>query len=42
MTGDTSLAHIEPQKVADLAVVQKPVDADALIALVYNLAARPM
>jgi CheY-like chemotaxis protein len=42
MTGDTSLARVEPQKVANLTVVQKPVDADALIALVHNLAARPM
>jgi PAS domain S-box-containing protein len=42
MTGDTSLVHTEPQKVANLTVVQKPVDGDALIALVQNLAVRPM
>jgi CheY-like chemotaxis protein len=42
MTGDTSLVHNEPQKVVNLTVVQKPVDGDALIALVQDLAARPM
>jgi PAS domain S-box-containing protein len=41
MTGDTSLAQTKSRKVANLTVVQKPVDADALVALVQDLAARP-
>jgi DNA-binding NtrC family response regulator len=38
MTGDTSLRHIEEQKVANLTVVQKPVDPDILISLIYEMA----
>ncbi len=40
MTGDTSLRHIEAQNVADLKVVQKPFDPDALIALIHEMADR--
>ena len=38
MTGDTSLRHIEEQRVANLTVVQKPVDPDILINLIYGIA----
>jgi CheY-like chemotaxis protein len=38
MTGDTSLRHIEAQNVSNLTVVQKPVDPDALIALIHEMA----
>jgi len=41
MTGDTSLRHIEGQKIANLKVVQKPVDPDTLIALIQEMAQRP-
>jgi two-component system, sensor histidine kinase len=41
MTGDTSLRHIEAQNIASLKVVQKPFDADALIALIHEIAERP-
>jgi two-component system chemotaxis response regulator CheY len=37
MTGDTSLRHIEAQNIAHLTVVQKPVDPDVLMALIYNM-----
>ena len=40
MTGDTSLRHIEAQNIANLTVVQKPVDPDALIALIHEMADR--
>jgi PAS domain S-box-containing protein len=38
MTGDTSLRHIEAQNVANLKVVQKPVDPDTLMALIQAVA----
>jgi PAS domain S-box-containing protein len=41
MTGDTSLRHIEAQNIVNLKVVQKPVDPDALIALIREMADRP-
>lgn len=41
MTGDTSLRHIEEQEVANLTVVQKPVDPESLIGLICEMAARP-
>lgn len=40
MTGDTSLRHIEEQNIENLKVVQKPVDPDALIAFIYEMAER--
>jgi two-component system, sensor histidine kinase len=40
MTGDTSLRHIEAQNIANLKVVQNPIDPDALIALIHEMAAR--
>jgi DNA-binding NtrC family response regulator len=41
MTGDTSLRHIEAQNVPNLAVVQKPVYPDALMALIHKVAQQP-
>jgi len=41
MTGDTSLRHIEEQNIANLTVVQKPIDPDALIGLIHKMAALP-
>ena len=41
MTGDTSLRHIEGQKIVNLQVVQKPVAPDVLIALIHEIADRP-
>ena len=40
MTGDTSLRHIQEQNVENLTVVQKPVDPDALIELIHEMARR--
>ena len=40
MTGDTSLRHIEDQKIANLIIIQKPVDPDALIGLIHEEASR--
>ncbi len=40
MTGDTSLRHIEAQNIANLAVVQKPADPDALIARIHEMVER--
>jgi DNA-binding response OmpR family regulator len=40
MTGDTSLRHIQEQNVANLTVVQKPVDPDVLIELIHEMARR--
>ena len=34
MSGDTSLRHIEAQNVPNVLVVQKPFDADDLLALI--------
>jgi two-component system, sensor histidine kinase len=42
MTGDTSLRHIEAQNIAKIRVVQKPVDPDALIALIRGMAEREL
>jgi PAS domain S-box-containing protein len=39
MTGDTSLRHIEKRNDANLTVVQKPIDPDALIGLIHKMAA---
>jgi len=39
MTGDTSLRHIEEQEIANLTVVQKPIEPDALIDLIHRMAA---
>jgi hypothetical protein len=36
MSGDTSLRHIEAQNIPKVTVVQKPVDPDALIELIYQ------
>jgi DNA-binding NtrC family response regulator len=38
MTGDTSLRHIEAQNIPKVVVVQKPVDPDALVELIYEQA----
>ena len=36
MSGDTSLRHIEAQNVPNVLVVQKPFDADDLLALIFD------
>jgi CheY-like chemotaxis protein len=41
MTVDTSLRHIEERNIANLTVVQKPIDPDALIGLIHKMAALP-
>jgi hypothetical protein len=42
MTGDTSLRHVEKRKnIANLTVVQKPIESDALIGLICKMAALP-
>jgi two-component system, sensor histidine kinase len=41
MTGDTSLRHVEAQHIVNLAAVQKPVDPDALVALIRKMAGQP-
>jgi PAS domain S-box-containing protein len=40
MTGDTSLRHIEQKNIVNLKVLQKPVDPDALVAFIHEMAAR--
>ncbi len=38
MTADTSLRHIEEQNIANLTVVEKLIDSDALIGRVQKMA----